>query len=605
MPDATQPSVLLLDPSSAISRTLTRKLESLNCRVHVENMARRAANAAADHTPDVILLDLDFEDPSGVEICQAIRKTAALGDTPVIMHTNYATRSNVLRSIRSGASSVLVKPASTETIVAKIHDVLSRSGRNEVFADQVKSLLGEAAGGRGSGEGGAGPGTKGAANDEGSTAMFTESMDADARLQRLLRDAKEVKAMPYGVAKTLEVSQDERSGAAELGNVIESDPAISTMVLKRANSAHFGGQKRTTSARDAIVRLGFGETRNLVLSISIVKNFGGDTNSLGFQRGDFWEHSLAVASIAKNLARAGRGIDPDIAFVAGLVHDLGKLIFDEYVSSQYESALETAAKKSVRLAQAEREIFQINHNDVGEALMQKWRFPDDISAATRYHHAGGSTESDIQPEVLPMVRVIQVANAVAKALRLGGSGDEILTPLTAEMLSDLGLKTWPDDLADRARNDLKEYRQYLNIPPGDDAEGQRPELSGRRVVMVDLDGHPVDTCAIYLAQDWGLEVEVIDDPAAVGQVSDLADAVLIIQAGEDAGTRSAAEKLLALPDRGDTLLLEGPRSGGGGEAWEAERLTVLRTPVNGRALISALCQVCQDRKPAESATSAA
>lgn len=88
-------------------------------------------------------------------------------------------------------------------------------------------------------------------------------------------------------------------------------------------------------------------------------------------------------------------------------------------------------------------------------------------------------------------------------------------------------------------------------------------------------------------------------------MSDLADAVLIIQAGEDAGTRSAAEKLLALPDRGDTLLLEGPRSGGGGEAWEAERLTVLRTPVNGRALISALCQVCQDRKPAESATSAA
>ena len=115
MSDKKQPSILILDPSSLTCQMLMRKLQKLGCEVHVQSSSGLAADTALDTHPDVILLELSFEDPSGFEICQAIKGDYDLQKIPVVIHTSRSTRQNVLRSIRAGASSVIVKPAAADT----------------------------------------------------------------------------------------------------------------------------------------------------------------------------------------------------------------------------------------------------------------------------------------------------------------------------------------------------------------------------------------------------------------------------------------------------------------------------------------------------------
>ena len=213
-----------------------------------------------------------------------------------------------------------------------------------------------------------------------------------------------------------------------MGKVIESDTAIATMMLNRTNSVHYSPEHRIFSSKDAIVRIGFAETRNLVLGMSVVNKFGVDTKNLGFQRAYIWTHTLTVASIANLLARYSRTLKPDIAFVAGLVHDLGKLSFDGFLHHDYEMTTEAQAKQHISLARTERERFGINHTDMGQILIEKYRFPKDLINVATYHHAFRDSEHEMDPASHPMIKLIHAANALAKAYRLGNSGDEILSP---------------------------------------------------------------------------------------------------------------------------------------------------------------------------------
>ncbi len=599
MPDKKQPSILILDPSSLTCQMLMRKLQKLGCDVHVQCSSGLAADTALDAQPDVILLELSFEDPSGFAICEAIKEDYDLRKIPIVIHTSRSTRQNVLRSIRAGACSVIVKPAATDTIVKKIHEVFVKMGRKDTFAAQTAAVSSRV--GRRKLEQGAtaDKDQTGDAETEGSDVrvVFTDRMDAKSKLEALLRNAKEVKAMPHGVTRTLEVAQDEGSGAAELAKVIESDTAISTMVFKRANSVHYAAQKRTVKIKDAIVRIGFGETRNLVLSIAIVKQFNNDTNALGFQRGDFWEHSLAVGVLAKTLVRESRAVDPDLAFVAGLAHDLGKLLFDEYVSPDYESALEISGKKGVAIARAERDVFEINHTEVGHGVMERWRFPEILSEVALYHHSFRDIDAKLDPEFAPMVKLIYASNAIAKAIRLGGSGDEMLYDVPDELVEELKFPgKLPDDLVETVQRSVTDYREFLNVPPGDDTPSPHVEFQGKPLVLLSDPKPVVDTYDLYLSSGWGFEVRHAESLAALDQLETLDDAIVVLQAKDDPEDRKRYDKLFSHRSRGEVLLLLEPGArvdGAKPPQWPTDRVTTMRKPVDGRTLIATLSHVCQ------------
>jgi putative nucleotidyltransferase with HDIG domain len=584
-----KPNILILDPSSVTTQVLIRKLTEVDCEVHGQGIGTHAVDAVRETAPDVILLELSFEEPDTFEILAALREDRSLRKVPIVIHTDRSTRQNVLKSVRAGAKTVIVKPASTETIVARLHAVFEKLGLDDRFQAQVEALeidvKDEEAGGV--------PSAAGAGR-----VVFKENMDAEAKLEVLLRNAKEVEAMPFGVARTLEVSQEKTAGAGELAEVIESDAGITSMVLKRANSVHYAGQQRTVKVKDAIVRIGFGETRNLVLGIAAVKNFDADTKSLGFQRGEFWEHSLAVGLIAKTLAETINDVDRDLCFVAGLIHDLGKLIFDQYMSRQFESALEISGKKGISLGRAEREVFQIDHTDVGRELVERWRFPDEMTEVAHYHNSYSEIDTSLDPIYRPMVKVVYVANALAKAYRMGQSGDEVIHSIPDEFFAEMKLPSGlPDNFLEHVKQALSDYREFLNVPRGEDAAPKHHEFEGKTIYLLQDSRPIVDPYEIYLSCNWGFEVQRLASVEALDDLDDLENAVIILQAKDSRHDREQYETIFTSPFRGHVLLLlepAGKQDQKPPTPWPNDHVTLIRKPADGRALIAALSQMCEE-----------
>lgn len=212
--------------------------------------------------------------------------------------------------------------------------------------------------------------------------------------KKVLRKLKDLPPMPQIVFKARQVIADPDSEMAELADLLESDQAIATKVLKLANSAYYGLSGKVSSIRHASSLLGYkalGQLISMVGSASVLgKTLGGyDLDSAGA-----WRHSLMAASASRIIAlRHHPDLEGD-AFSAGLIHDVGKLVLDNYVlerKNEFERI--TAGGRNTMLA-AEQHLLGLDHADIGYEVCQHWNIPESISKAIRYHHNPGKSDQD-------------------------------------------------------------------------------------------------------------------------------------------------------------------------------------------------------------------
>ena len=158
-------------------------------------------------------------------------------------------------------------------------------------------------------------------------------MGADAGSNGLSIDGNQqaVKAMdslpplPAFALRVVQVVQDPNSSAVELSTVVSADPGLSAQFLRVANSASYRGNGEITSVKNALVRIGFAQTRNIAIGGAIASAFPPDALHALFRIESFWSHSLAVASYAGRLAQKAKTVDQATAFTAGVLHDIGRL----------------------------------------------------------------------------------------------------------------------------------------------------------------------------------------------------------------------------------------------------------------------------------------
>ncbi len=254
----------------------------------------------------------------------------------------------------------------------------------------------------------------------------------------------ELPTLPTSLLKIIEVIENRESSAQDLANVISRDQSISSVILRLVNSAFYGHLRQISSMSHAVVILGYQTVKTMALGVSVFQ-----TSPHGhspFNRGDFWVHSIGVATIAKRIASlSSRPVDPDTAFLAGLLHDIGKVIFDNYFFDDYAKAVKTAFKRNVWVGSLEQEMMGMTHAEGGYHLARKWQFPPEVIDAIRYHHK----IVDAPIGSIPISAVVHVADILCRQIRLGTAGDEvnlIIDPSThkvlgldADQLSDLAL----------------------------------------------------------------------------------------------------------------------------------------------------------------------
>ncbi|MBA3057672.1 MAG: HDOD domain-containing protein [Gammaproteobacteria bacterium] len=236
-------------------------------------------------------------------------------------------------------------------------------------------------------------------------------------------------AFPKSVQKILELTRDVNCSPKDLVQVIDKDPVVTVKVLRVVNSAYYSLPKQITSINHAVVYLGFNTIKNLALSIAAIGMLPA-SNAAGFDGAQYLIHSLSTAAIAKQLALRVDDADPMDCFIAGLLHDFGKVVFAQFMPVEFRKALETSQWNESSLHLALRELIGADHAVVGAMLVEKWRFPADLVETIRCQYG---------PEVkdTPMIACVFAANQISKKLEFGFAGNcfvEELPPAIAQRL---------------------------------------------------------------------------------------------------------------------------------------------------------------------------
>jgi len=237
-------------------------------------------------------------------------------------------------------------------------------------------------------------------------------------------------AFPKSVQKILELTRNIDCSPKDLVQVIDKDPVVTVKVLRVVNSAYYSLPKQITSINHAVVYLGFNTIKNLALSIAAIGMLPA-SNAAGFDGAQYLIHSLSTAAIAKQLALRLDDADPMDCFIAGLLHDFGKVVFAQFMSAEFRQALETSQWNESSLHLALRDVIGADHAVVGAMLVEKWRFPADLVETIRYQYGPETRDT-------PMIACVFAANQISKKLEFGFAGNPYIEQLPPAIAQRLG-----------------------------------------------------------------------------------------------------------------------------------------------------------------------
>lgn len=254
-----------------------------------------------------------------------------------------------------------------------------------------------------------------------------------------------------------EMISDENSGAAEIGALIEPDPALSAALLRIANSALYSVGGDVSSVERAVAVVGLREVRDLTFSICASATFSGIPNDL-ITVEDFWKHSLFCAAAAQTLAKKARVCVGESLFAAGLLHDIGHLVMFSQSPEMSRKALQLSLQENDGLSPylSERKVFGFDHMAVGAELARQWRLPTSLQECIGFHH-----EPFASNEITEAVLVVHLANSVAVLAELGSLNFDDAPPVDDRVMTRLGLDT--NDIAETVQETCESVAELLTI----------------------------------------------------------------------------------------------------------------------------------------------
>ncbi len=245
--------------------------------------------------------------------------------------------------------------------------------------------------------------------------------------QRLSEAVEQMPAFPESVHRVIELTNSIDCSPRDLVSVIEHDVVMTAKLLKWVNSPYFGLAQKIQNVNHAVVYVGLNTIKNLALSISTIGTLP-ESNDANFDTSAFLAHSLGAATISRFLAlQVGvPQLDASNYFVAGLLHDFGKVVLAMSMPAEFRRALDIVVEEGGSLHEAERRVIGTDHAEVGAMLCERWQLPPELASATRDHHAMAGEPSLMRDTVF-------VANQLIKRLRFGNSGNPVVVRLPPEI----------------------------------------------------------------------------------------------------------------------------------------------------------------------------
>jgi len=259
----------------------------------------------------------------------------------------------------------------------------------------------------------------------------------------------ELPTLPAVLPKLLSIMESEKSNASKVADAISHDPALTSKILKVANSAYYGFQQEIFDLQKAVALLGFNMVKSLALSIGVIDTLPSGKKSPRFSSEGLWIHSLTVATANQELGkRFSKGNEYEHLFIVGLLHDIGKVVLQQFFNDLFEKALEEAhSAEKMELFKAEQRVIGLDHGQVGSMLLTRWKFPEVINNAIAVHHQAELPEGYSAHDVA----ILRIGDTLSQELGFGEGGSPSPPEINKKDLEALGIK----------KEDLEDITVYL------------------------------------------------------------------------------------------------------------------------------------------------
>jgi len=254
-------------------------------------------------------------------------------------------------------------------------------------------------------------------------------------LETVIADFSHLPASPDVVMQLLDYLKQDEVEADVVATMISKDQVLAAKSLRIANSSFYGLQRRVATIHDAIVVLGQRTVSTMVTAMAITSRFQ-SLQVAGYDQRNFWLHNVGTALCARALAQRVR-VNPENAFTAGLLHDIGKLVLATRFPEHFASVHAYQIQQDCTMVDAEKNLLGFDHTQIGAALAQQWKFATEIGEAVGGHHT---------PEDHPassLTGVIHLANVMAHVLDFSGGENDLAPRISEVAWNRLGLN-WGD-----------------------------------------------------------------------------------------------------------------------------------------------------------------
>jgi len=255
-------------------------------------------------------------------------------------------------------------------------------------------------------------------------------------VEDMVEDVSTIHSLPLFYSQLSEAIDHPRSSIGDIAKIISEDQGLTARILKLANSPLFGYFSKIDTITQAVTIIGVLQVRDLALALSVMDVFKGIPEDL-VNMEQFWKHSIATGLASRVLATSQREANLERFFVAGILHDIGRLVMYVRVPDLCLELLEQCRATGTLLHRAEREKFSFDHADVGGALLKRWKIPPRVAEPVGSHHhcsRGGQYPREAS--------ILHLADIIAHAMQIGNSGEVFVPELDRDVWERLQISCY-------------------------------------------------------------------------------------------------------------------------------------------------------------------
>jgi putative nucleotidyltransferase with HDIG domain len=380
--------ILLVDDEPELLMTMANRLEVVEeFSVDCASDGYEAALKALDTSYDCIFLDIMMPHLNGLEVCRKLRANPETANTPVIITTALSDEETVHKAIRMGASDYLVKPFQGNLLVEKARK-WTRHKRGQKTSQ---------------------------------TAWDRSTLDQDIDKTELHKPKSRILEKIFKELEKPIVLAREEQIVARINEIIHANgetlPTVDLLaadlmtaadIFRLANSAFIGARSRVAGFADAVRRLGLKTIQESVSRAAAIRHQMNPT-ARRFIRAGFWNHCLATACLAEEIAGNTQAVNREESYTAGLFHDIGKLFLISYFPDMYMDTINRSRNNDRELSELEKSVFGIDHGQLGCLILKKWHFPRSIQEAC-LHYKEPDSKGDQAPTIPQVVWAADTLN---------------------------------------------------------------------------------------------------------------------------------------------------------------------------------------------------